>query len=70
MTDLELHIAKTESLQLGDEILFMVDGGEDICCTLNQWSKEWIMFNSYATPPNETTDSNRLFALEFDTEFE
>lgn len=71
LTDTEkLHIQYHESIQLGKEILYMVDGGEDICCTLSQWGRNWLNFNRYATPPNATTANNRLFAMEFDTEFE
>ena len=65
----QLHIDKVESIQLGNEILFMVDGGEDICCTLNQWAKDWIGFNKYSVQPNTTTPNHRLFAMEFETEF-
>lgn len=70
LTDRELHVKKVESVQIGEQLLYQVNGGEDICCTLSQWGKDWSGYNKYSTPPNETTADNRLFAMEFDVEFE
>ena len=48
----------------------MVDGGEDICCALEQWMAKWANFNKYSDAPKETTEDFRLFAQQFDQEFE
>ena len=70
LTGAELQIQKAESVQLWNQVAWMVDGGEDICCALEQWMIKWSAFNKYSTAPKETTDDFRLFAQEFDQEFE
>ena len=66
----ELHVKKVESVQIGNQILYEVNGGQDTSCTLLQWSKDWMLYNKYSVAPNASTSSNRLFAIEFDVEFE
>lgn len=66
----ELQIQKAESVQLWKQVVWMVDGGEDICCALEQWMTKWSLFNKYSDAPKETTDDFRLFAQQFDQEFE
>jgi hypothetical protein len=48
----------------------MSNGGEDICCALEQWMVKWSLFNRYSDAPKETTDDFRLFSQQFDQEFE
>jgi len=70
LTNAQLHTKKVESTQIGEQLLYQVNGGQDICCTLSQWGKDWSTYNKYSTEPNATTADNRLFAMEFDVEFE
>ena len=70
LTDFQILAEKTECVQLGQQILWMVDGGEDTCCALNQWGRKWIMFNKYSESPNLTTTRGRLFANQFVQTFE
>ena len=66
----QLQVQQGESVQLFDQIVYMIDGGEEVCCALEQWMAKWAGFNCYSTSPKETTDDFRLFAMEFDQEFE
>lgn len=70
LTDKEIQVQKAESVQLWKQIVWKVDGGEDICCALTQWMSKWANFNKYSDAPKETTDNFRLFAQQFDQEFE
>lgn len=70
LIDKQLQVQQAESVQLWKQVVRMVDGGEDICCALDQWLAKWSSFNCYSTAPRETTGDFRLFAMEFDVEFE
>jgi len=62
LTATEIQIQQGESIQLWKQVVWMVEGGEDICCALTQWMAKWANFNKYSEPPKETTDDFRLFA--------
>lgn len=70
LTATEIQVQQGESIQLWKQVVWMVEGGEDICCALTQWMTKWANFNKYSTAPKETTGDFRIFAQEFDQEFE
>jgi hypothetical protein len=70
LTAKETQVQQGESIQLWDQVVWMSNGGEDICCALEQWMVKWSLFNKYSDAPKETTDDFRLFAPQFDQEFE
>ena len=70
LNEREVHIAKIESIQLLKQILYMIDGGEDVCCALFQWTNLWIKINKYHKEPKLTTEHSRIFANNFVTTFQ
>lgn len=70
LTASEIQVQQGESIQLWKQVMWMVEGGEDICCALTQWMTKWSNFNKYSEPPKETTADFRIFAGQFEQEFE
>jgi hypothetical protein len=70
LTEKEVYVQNVELAQLGKQILWMVDGGEDTCCAMYQWGMKWMFVNEYSQGPNLTTESARIFAMQFEQEFE
>ena len=66
----EIQVQQSESIQLWEQVVRKVEGGEDICCALTQWMTKWANFNKYSEPPKETTGDFSIFDVQFDQEFE
>lgn len=69
LTSTQTYIENGELLQLSKQIVRMVDGGEDICCAIEQWGIKWANINQYSEEPNLTSDGGHIFVSQFVTPF-
>jgi hypothetical protein len=69
LTSEQTYIQGVELTQLAKQIVYMVDGGEDVCCALEQWGIKWANVNEYHCGPKSDSDGGRIFTNQFVTIF-
>jgi hypothetical protein len=65
----QMYIQGVELTQLAKQIVYMVDGGEDVCCAIDQWGMKWANVNEYRCGPNLNSDGGHIFTNQFVTIF-
>jgi hypothetical protein len=62
------YIQRVELTELSKQIYWMIDGGEDVCCAMEQWGIKWGKINT--TEPLPDSENGRIFVNQFVQPFE